>query len=557
MNYQVVSKNLGRICMLIGITMIFSMPWALPAVSGTPKFETAGFLGLLGSIVCSFVTGGLLLYFGRATESPLYRKEAMAIVGLSWVLATLLGALPFIFSHTHRGVGVPMTVIDCLFESQSGFSTTGATVITRLESPELVPRSILFWRSSTHFLGGLGIIVLFVAILGQGSAGKAMMRAEMPGPSKEGSQQRMQHTALWFAGIYCVLTAVLTVILWFENMSWFDALCHAFGTLATGGFSTYDKSLGYFATQPDLYNGALIEMTVLVFMIIAGTNFTLLYFLVLRQPKRMFGDTEFRTYAAILAGLTVLIMGFGLLHGDFYYDPPDSPSTEKADDIREATADAIAPRDDIRKDPRPWSERIAQAFRYSAFQVASVLTTTGFGTHDFDRWSSFSRGSLFLIMFVGGCAGSTGGGLKVIRHVLFLKILKLEIEHAYHPKVVRTLRLGGEALEDQDLRKNVLVYFSLVLVTFVVSWMFLVALEPETHWENDVSDSSHKLIDCASGVAATLNNIGPGLGTLGPTSNYAHFSGQGKLLFTLLMMMGRLEMFPIIVLLVPNFWRSH
>jgi trk system potassium uptake protein TrkH len=515
MNLRLVSKLLGVIAFLTGGTMLLSLPWAHPSMgvrqhlelSADLKFETRGFLALLGSFFVCLLVGAVFYRFGRPADKRLYRKEAMAVVGLSWVLATVLGALPFYFAGTYLHAHAPMTFIDCLFESQSGFSTTGATVISQLEDPNLVPHCILFWRSSTHFLGGLGIIVMFVVILGQGSAGKALMRAEMPGPTMEGSMSRMQHTAWLFGGIYLGLNLVLAVLLKMMGMTLFDALCHSFGTMATGGFSTYNASLGHF-------DRADIEYVVLGFMILAGTNFTLLYFILIRQPKRLLADVEWRSYMGSIGLVTLLVIGFGLVYGDF--------------------------------------DGIFSSLRYGLFQVVSIMTTTGYGTHDFDQWNSFGRGVLFLLMFVGGCAGSTGGGMKVIRHVLFLKILGLELEQAYHPTVVRPLRLGGRLVDDSGLRTSILVYFGLVLVIFVFSWMLLVTTEPDSTWSGAVE---HKLIDSASGVAATLNNIGPGLGTVGATQNYGHFSWHSKLLFVLLMMLGRLEIFPILVLFLPSFWR--
>jgi trk system potassium uptake protein TrkH len=623
MNLRLVSKLLGLVATLIGVTMLFSLPWAHPELGYRARpnaeqlapFETRGFVALLVSILICFAVGFWLWWLGRKTDGKLFRKEAMAVVGLSWVLATVLGAMPFWIRGTYRSPSVrlaadektwqvydfgglvwrhwlkkqglsaeqyqvvkalhdagakglseeslrdkteldnprqplaelvdgdfkwrhaiifpgeekspadragnyrirwiKMGIVDSLFESQSGFSTTGATVMADLEDPELVPHCLLFWRSSTHFLGGLGIIVLFVAILGQGSAGKALMRAEIPGPTKEGPQARVQHTAWWFAAIYCALTLLLTSLLCLQGLTVFDALCHAFGTMATGGFSTWNASLGHF-------NSASIDYTVIVFMILAGSNFTLLYFLVMRQPLKMLADIEWRTYMGILGGVTLMVVIVGLAHGDF-------------------GGNSI------------W-ERLANAVRYGLFQVVSIMTTTGYGTHDFDHWNSFGRGVLFLLMFVGGCAGSTGGGLKVIRHVLFLKILRLEIEQAFHPTVVRPLRIGGKPAEDPDLRKNILVYFALILAIFVFSWMFVVAVEPDSTWGTKIE---HKLIDSASGVAATLNNIGPGLGTVGATQNYGHFSPLSKMLFVWLMMIGRLEIFAILVLFAPRFWRSR
>jgi trk system potassium uptake protein TrkH len=565
---------------------------------------------LLASIIVSIAVGLLLLWLGRNSQGHMFRKEAMAVVGLSWILATVLGALPFYFSGTYRcasvrlfgenedplvhqsgffcwrvawapaprmspddhrlieevlnsgAVGmtaenlqettgwidapqrlerlvrksdtwarviilpgqeqtpadrvdnyrirwVKMGIADSLFESQSGFSTTGATVIADLEDPQLVPHCILFWRSSTHFLGGLGIIVVFVVILGQGSAGKALMRAEMPGPTKEGATARMQHTAWLFAGTYCALNIILAVILYFMDLTVFDALCHAFGTMATGGFSTYNASLGHF-------NSPLIEYTVILFMILAGSNFTLLFLFITQRSGILFRDIEWRTFVAAIGAVASLVVIIGLAYGDF--------STTK------------------------------EAVRFGLFQVVSIITTTGYGTSDFDTWNSFARASLFLLMFVGGCAGSTGGGLKVIRHILFFKILRLEIEQAYHPSIVRPLKLSGKPVEDPELHKNILVYFALILVIFVMSWMFVVTLEPDVTWGKGIE---HKLIDSASGVAATLNNIGPGLGTVGATQNYTFFSPLTKTLFVWLMMIGRLEIFSILVLFSFSFWRNR
>ena len=410
---------------------------------------------------------------------------------------------------------VKMGIADACFESQSGFSTTGATVLADLEDPHLVPHCILFWRSTTHFLGGLGIIVLFVTLLGSGSAGKALMRAEMPGPTKEGATPRMQETAWLFAAVYVGLNVVLALILKLAGLSVFDALCHAFATMATGGFSTHNASVGHFADYPNLYNSAVIEYSIILFMILAGTNFTLLYLFLIRQPGRLLGDIEWRAYMSLIVLATAAVFAFGLLHGDF--------------------------------------TSVLSAFRYGLFQVVSIVTTTGFGTHDFDSWNSFGRAVLFVLMFVGGCAGSTGGGMKVIRHVLLVKILRQEIELAGHPTVIRPLRLGKTAITDPDLRKNVLVYFSLIMIIFVCSWVFLVGFEPNNTWGQTIE---HKLIDCASGVAATLNNIGPGLGIVGATQQYTAFSPVSKTLFVWLMMLGRLELFSILVLFSPRFWRA-
>jgi trk system potassium uptake protein TrkH len=285
--------------------------------------------------------------------------------------------------------------------------------------------------------------------------------------------------------------------------------------MATGGFSTYNGSVGSFQS-------ATIDYTITLFMILAGTNFTLLYLCLLRQPGKLLADVEWRTYMGIILVVTALVMGFGIANNDF---PADT-----------------------------FGEKVSDSFRYGLFQVVAIVTTTGYGTHDFDAWNHCARGMLFALMFVGGCAGSTGGGMKVIRHILFVKILRLEIEHSYRPSVVRQLRLGGVPLDDPQLPKNILVYFGVILILFVGSWLFVIAVEPDITWGHD---KDHKLIDSATSIAATLNNIGPGLGTVGATQNYGHFSAPSKLLFIWLMMLGRIEIFSILVLFLPGFWKDR
>ncbi len=520
MNYRLVLRLLGIIAILIGGAMIFSLPWAHPALGHRPdlkltaEFEMQGFIALILSTAISLGVGGGLIWVGGKAQGTLYRKEAMAAVGFSWIMATVLGSLPFLLSGCERAPGVPMSVVDALFESQSGFSTTGATVISDLETMG-VPHCILFWRSSTHFLGGLGIVVLFVAILGMGSSGKALMRAEITGPTKDGAHTRMQQSAWLFAGIYVALNIVMALILMFAGLTLFDALCHSFGTMATGGFSTYNASVKHF-------DSATIDYVIIVFMVLAGANFTLLAFSLLRGPAILTSDTEFRVYVGIILVATLAIIAFGIPHGDFSGD-----STV---------------------------ETAANAMRYSLFQVVSILTTTGFGTSDFDQWTESSRILLLVLMFIGGCAGSTGGGMKVIRHILMFKILRVEIEQAYRPTLVRTLRLAGTTLDDPKLRQKILVYFAIILTLFIGGWLFVATFERDAVWG---ADQSNKLIDSASAVAATLNNIGPGFGVVGPTQHYTAFSWYSKLLFVWLMMIGRLEIYSVLVLLLPGFWRNR
>ncbi|HUT11617.1 MAG TPA: TrkH family potassium uptake protein [Thermoguttaceae bacterium] len=518
MNKVHICRLLGIITLLIGASMAMSLPWTLPFFGQVEHFDTRSFLALLGSMAVCGAAGGLLMCLGRASKGErLLRKEAIAVVGLSWLAATALGALPYWFSGTCRGIdstgqNVLMDFFDGIFESASGFSGTGATVLNDVENPDLVPKAILFWRSETHFLGGLGIMVLFVAVLRLGSAGKTLMMAEMPGPKHADGPEKAQAAARAFASIFVGLVLLLTLLLVLQSVPLFDALCHAFGTIATGGFSTYNDSIAHF-------DSIGIEMTITLFMIIACTNFTLLYLLVLWRPGKLFGDIEFRVYLIIMFSVSAVVT-VGLWTAGNY-----------------AT--------------------VGESARYGLFQTVSIMTNTGFGTADFNRWNSLSRAMLLLLMFVGGCAGSTSCSVKVIRYVLFFKILRLELEQVFHPTVVRAVRLGGKPLENPDIRKEVVLYFGVILVIFVIGWIALVAVEPDRTWIEAGLSPDNKLIDCASAVGATLNGVGPGLGIVGESENYAHFHAASKFVLTWLMLLGRLEVFVILVLFVPRFWRSQ
>lgn len=516
MYYTVVLKHLGTVALLIGGSMAFSLPWAFPFSGVTDQPEWAAIFALGGTMAVAFAIGGLLLFIGRRATHQFFRREALAVVGLSWIMATVLGALPFLLSGTCRGPspnesgsGVRMTVADALFESSSGFTGAGATVITDLEDQNLVPRAILFWRSETHFLGGLGILVLFVAILGQGSSAKAVMRAEVPGPTMETSHARIQHAAQAFAAIYVGLNVVLTILLLLEGMNLFDALCHSFGTIATGGFSTYNASVGHF-------DSPVIDTTITFFMAVSCINFALLWAVVLFKPGTMFKDHEFQAYMAILFGAIAFVVAFGLYYRDF--------------------------------------DGFWNALRFSSFQVTSILTNTGFGTHDFDQWNASARALLLILMFVGGCAGSTSCSIKVIRYLMLWKGLAGEVERAYRPNVVRPVRMDGKPVDGQIIY-HVYFYFALVAFMCVIAWLGLLAFETDDVWVSRGLSTQDKFLDCASAVAATVNGVGPGLGVVGPTQNYAHLHPCSKLICTALMLLGRLEFLPLLVLCVPSFWR--
>lgn len=523
MNWLLLCRMLGLLGMLMGGSMVFSLPWAFPLCGQASTFEVYGFWGLISAITCSLTLGSGLYYLGRNETGPILRKEALAIVGLGWVFAGILGSLPYLFAGTMRAENVPMTVPDALFESVSGFTTTGASVLTDVENAQWVPRCVLFWRSFTHWLGGMGIIVLFVALLGQlGAGGKILMRQEVSGPITGTLRPRVRETALVMWMIYMALSALAVIVLMIEGMNLFDALCHTFGAIATGGFSTHNQSVGYF-------HSPLIEATVTVVMILGGTNFALYYLVIhggaadrrrhgLAKLAPLFQDPEYRAYLSFLAVAT-LVMTANLRFIGLYHST-------------------------------------LSAFRGVSFTTVSIMTATGFSTANFAGWSEFSKGLLLLLMFIGGSAGSTSGGTKVIRVVLFVKIVRLEIERAFRPNVVRPLRLGGKTV-DESLRHDVVVYVAMVLLVFVSGWMLLAAVEPNAQWQRQGHTTAEKLIDCASAVAATFNTVGPGLGVLGPAENYTGFSSAGKLVLTLLMLLGRLELFAILVLFVPSFWRSQ
>ncbi|MEM1061716.1 MAG: TrkH family potassium uptake protein, partial [Planctomycetota bacterium] len=509
MNWLLLCRMLGLLAMAVGASMAVSLPWAFPGPGVVTEFEEEGFRALSLSMAISLGCGALLTYVGRSPSSAtVFRKEAMAVVGLGWIVAGVFGALPFWLSGTTVG-DRPITFVEAVFESVSGFTTTGASTLTELEYPAAIPRCVMFWRCFTHWLGGMGIVVLVVAVLGQlGAAGKAIMRREVPGPISESVRPRVRETALTLWSIYVGLSAILAAIFVLEGMSLYDALCHSFATMATGGFSTKNASLGGFGSP-------LIEFTTIVFMVFAGTNFTLFYLVFKgrralgegRLAKRLnpwLTDPEYRVYLGLLAGVT-LLLSLGVWWRGLY------PA--------------------------------AEAFRHAAFITVATVTTTGFGTEDFTLWGEPAKCLIFVLMFVGGCAGSTAGGVKIVRYLLFARVIGIEVEKAYRPNVVRQMKVGGVKVK-AETGYEVVVYFGLILSIFVAGWLALAVIEPDAAWAADEEHAvAEKLIDCASASASCLNNIGPGFGVLGPHDNYAFFSQPGKVLLIVLMLLGRLELF--------------
>ncbi|MCL2349802.1 MAG: hypothetical protein FWC50_16245, partial [Planctomycetaceae bacterium] len=452
MNIRLVLKLLGTVCISLGVAMCFSLPWAFPVCGGVWEQEKNGVFGLLASTgICIFL-GLVFRWQGRKSQSTLFRKEAIAVVVLSWILVTVLGALPYCLSGTVRETRVEgdnvtrikMNIYDGMFESQSGFSTTGTTVLSNVEDRTMISKCILFWRGNTHFLGGIGIIVLLVAVLGQkGLGGKTVLRAERGGSPTEGTPaSNVQNLAWSLFAIYVMLNILLIVILMFLKLSLFDAMCYAFSALSTGGFSTYNASAGHFITNPQ-YNGPAIEWVLIVFMFLGGCNFVLFYWCLLGQPMRLLRDVEWQTYLGITIVASAMITVYGVWHHDFdLYGTSDNPVIVNR---REAMSPDYAP--PSKETPAP----LSYAIRTSCFHVVSFMTTTGFVSDEFEKWDAMSVAVLFAVMIVGSCAGSTAGGLKVFRVVLGYKILQTQIEQTYHPSVVRNIWLNKKLIERDTL----------------------------------------------------------------------------------------------------------
>jgi trk system potassium uptake protein TrkH len=441
-------------------------------------------------LITGFITFliGLIAFKMTRFDREVRAREGFAIVTLGWTMFSLLGCLPFIFS------GYIPSFTDAFFETMSGFTTTGATILVDIQK---LPHGLLFWRSFTHWLGGMGIIVLSLAILPfLGVGGMQLFKAEVPGPVPDKLTPRVTETAKILWGVYIVISLAETILLMFGGMSLFDALCHTFGTMATGGFSTKNASIGY-------YQSPYIEYVIIVFMIIAGTNFSLHYRLLRGDFKAHLKNNELLLFLGLIGGATIFIGYDTLLH---HY-----PELEVA-------------------------------FRKTLFQVTSIITTTGYGTADYEQWAFSSQFILFLFMFIGGCAGSTGGGMKVIRLYVLIKFVRAEVRRLLHPSAVIPIRVGHTVIP-REIVTNVLGFLALLTGLFItgVILMSVLGLDLESSF---------------GAVAATLGNIGPGLGSVGPTDNYAHIPVLGKWVLTFFMLAGRLEIYTVLILFAPSFWKK-
>jgi trk system potassium uptake protein TrkH len=480
-NFRAAAHFLGRLVLLVAAAELF--PLLCSAFYGEWNAVTA----FLVSALFAALVGVLLIRFGRE-RGEAYRREGILVVAGGWILASALGALPYLLTETF---GHPM---DALFESASGFTTTGASVMTDIESSG---RGILFWRSFSQWLGGMGIVVLFVALLPElGPGARFLYKLEIPGPSAEALQPRIRDTALVLWKIYLALTGIETLLLMVSGLNLYDALTHTFSTLSTGGFSPRNASVAAF-------DSVAVEVIVIVFMFLAGANFSLYYRVWRLRGWNLLRDSEFRLYSAILGGGTLFVT-WDLLRHDAYEHP-------------------------------------GRALLDGTFQVVSLTTTTGFATTDFAAWPVLSRALLVGVMFVGGCAGSTAGSMKVMRMVIGLKSALREVRLIFSPNTVLSIFVRGKRVPDSVVR-SVAGFFILYLSTWGVGTLLL-------------SISGPDLVTAATAAAATIGNIGPGLRAVGPSENYAFFGTFDKGLLVLLMWVGRLEVYSIAALFTRTFWK--
>lgn len=478
--------NSNLIVRTLGLVLLFEAGAMFPSLMLSMYYRESDFQAFLYSVPI-LALPGILLSMVRVKNTSVGHREGFIIATMSWLVTAACGSIPFILS------GALPSFYDSFFETMSGFTTTGASVISDIEA---LPHGILFWRSFTHWLGGMGTIVLILALIPSLKiAGMQLYKAEVPGPTKGKVLPRILQTARQLWKVYIIITAAEVVLLFLAGMPLYDSFIHTFGTVATGGFSNKNASVG-------AYNNPAVELIIIVFMVLCGMNFALHYGALRGNFKNYFRDPETRLYLGIITGSVVLI-GIDLV------------ST--------------------------MGQSSTGALRASVFTVASVITTTGFATDDFDRWPDFSRYILLLLMFVGGCAGSTGGAIKNVRVLILFKSVTRQFLKLIHPQAVVPVRLGGEMIADEVV-ENVQTFFFLYLIIFGASTLYMSSLGLD-------------LISAASSVAATLGNVGPGMGLVGPMTNYAALPASGKVLLSICMLIGRLEIYTVLVVFNLRFWR--
>ncbi|WP_195339701.1 TrkH family potassium uptake protein [Fusobacterium sp. 1001295B_180824_G3] len=482
MNTKIISYVISNLFKILMLLFLFPLAVSIYYKEGL-KFSLAYIIPII--ILC------ILSYF-LSNEAPenqsFFSKEGLVIVALSWLLISAFGALPFIIS------GQIPNIVNAFFESVSGFTTTGASILSEVES---LSKSILFWRSFTHVVGGMGVLVLVLAILPKGNnQALHIMRAEVPGPTVGKIVAKMSYNSRILYIIYISMILILIIFLLLGGMPLFDACIHAFGTAGTGGFSCKNTSIGF-------YNSTYIDYVISIGMLLFGLNFNLFYLLILGNIKQVFKSEEARYYLSIVFISTFLIC----------------------------------------INIRPFYSSISRMIRDVFFTVSSIITTTGYSTVDFDKWPTFSKTILMFLMFCGGCAGSTAGGFKISRLTILIKKFVREFKKIGHPNKVLNIKLEGKTL-DKGMLEGVNSYF--ILYSVILFILLLI-----TAWE------SNTFLTALSAVLATFNNIGPGLGAVGPTSNFASYSEFTKIVLSLGMLLGRLEIIPLLILVSPRIYKKR
>ena len=496
LNIKIIYRFLGLTAILNGVFMLIAVPFSIY------NQENAKF-GILSAGIITISIGLLLYFFNKPKSTNIQKKEGYLIVTLGWLTLSITGMLPYLLT------GAIPNITNAFFETLSGYSTTGSSILTDIES---LPNGILFWRSATHWIGGMGIIVLTIAILPLlGIGGMQLFMAEAPGPSTDKLHPRISDTAkrLWL--IYVSLTLTEFLLLKVAGMTWFDAINHAMATMSTGGFSTKNASLAHYNSMP------FVQYIVIAFMFIAGTNFVLTYFALKGKIRKVFQSEEFKYYFYGTIGITTIIAIIII----FFQDPNLNSSIEH---------------------PMVFG-KIESGIRHALFQVISVITTTGFVSADFTMWSFFATGIFFSLFFVGGSAGSTSGGVKIVRHIVMLKNSFLEFKKALHPNAIVPVRYDGKTVS-QTIVFNIISFFIIYMCIFIVSSTIL------TFFGLD-------FISALGAAASSLGNIGPAIGSVSPVDNYAHLSVGAKWFCSFLMLIGRLELFTVLILFSPFFWRKN
>lgn len=484
LNWNIILRISGALFIVISVAMIPSS--MVSYIYQEP--ETA--LAFTKTIIPSIIIGGLLLLVTKQSTGRIKVRDGYIIVALCWILSSLIAAVPFVIS------GEIPSLVDAFFETCSGFSTTGASILTDVEA---LSKGLLFWRSFTHWLGGMGILIFAIALLPSlGINGQAIAKAEAPGPTLDKLTPKLSDTAKMLYLLYLGFTLIITILLKAGGLSLYDSLVHAFGTIATGGFSIYNDSIAH-------YDSAYVDLVIGLFMVVAGVNFNLYFILFRHGIRNFFQDLELRFFLFLVITVTLLI-GINLFAANAY-------------------------------------DNLFDSFRYSFFQTATIISTTGYATGNFDLWPTFSKILLLVLMLIGGSSSSTSGGMKVIRILVIFKFIKRGIARRLHPTAIVQLKFGSKALPI-DTVSAIANFIFLYIITIFVSTI-LISMEGNSPMTN------------FSAVIACLGNIGPGFDQVGAVMNYELFSDPSTLLLSFLMLAGRLELFTIIMLLSPRFWNPN